>query len=81
MAGIGFPHGRREQLAVDLQRWLADNTGTELGSFDAGFLLDFIGQTLGPHYYNQGVRDAQAVLAARMDELQSVLEQLEQAER
>ena len=80
MAGIQFSREQQDVLAADLQRWLLDNTSAELGRFEAGFLLDHVSQLLGAYWYNQGVRDAQAVLAPRVDDLQEALEQLEQAE-
>jgi Uncharacterized conserved protein len=80
MAGIQFSREQQDVLAADLQRWLLDNTSAELGRFEAGFLLDHVSQLLGAYWYNQGVRDAQAVLARRVDDLQEALEQLEQAE-
>ena len=81
MKDIQFSGSQHEQLATDLQQWLANNTSAEIGRFEAGFLLDHVSQLLGAYWYNQGVRDAQAVLAARVDELQGCLEQLEQTER
>jgi len=80
MAGIQFSREQQDVLAADLQRWLLDNTSAEIGRFEAGFLLDHVSQLLGAYWYNQGVRDAQTVLARRVDDLQEALEQLEQAE-
>ncbi len=80
MAGIQFSREQQDVLAADLQRWLLDNTSAELGRFEAGFLLDHVSQLLAAYWYNQGVRDAQAVLSRRVDDLQEALEQLEQAE-
>ena len=80
MQGIHFSRDQHEQLAADLQQWLANNTSADIGRFEAGFLLDHVSQLLGAYWYNQGVRDAQAVLARRVDDLQEALEQLEQAE-
>lgn len=79
MAAIGFPREQQSVLADQLQRWFADNSEHTLGSFEAGFLLDFISEQLGPHYYNRGVQDAQALLAQRVDELHESLSMLEQS--
>jgi len=81
MAGIQFSRQQQDVLAAELQRWLTENTSAEIGRFEAGFLLDHVSQLLGAYWYNQGVRDAQAVLAKRVDEIQGALEQLEQVER
>jgi uncharacterized protein (DUF2164 family) len=50
----------------------------DLGQFDADFLLDFISKEMGNLYYNQGLYDAQTVLAANMDSLTDAIYQLEQ---
>lgn len=80
MPGIQFSRQQQDVLAADLQRWLRDNTSAEIGRFEAGFLLEHVSELLGAYWYNQGVRDAQAVLAQRVDEIQGALEQLEQSE-
>lgn len=74
---ITLDRASREDLVAQLQHYMARELQHELGSFDAGFLLDFMTGTLGAHCYNQGVRDAQAVLVARMDDLGDALYQLE----
>lgn len=81
MSGIHFSREQQDVLAAELQRWLIENTSAEIGRFEAGFLLDHVSQLLGAYWYNQGVRDAQAVLARRLNEIQDALEQLEQPER
>ena len=80
MTAIRFDRQQHDALAAELQQWLAENTDATIGRFQAGFLLDHVSQLLGAHWYNQGVRDAQAVLAKRVDEIQGALEQLEQPE-
>lgn len=79
MAGIRFNRQQQAELSALLQGWFADNTEHRLGSFEAGFLLDFISEQLGPHYYNRGVQDAQTLLSARVDELHESLTMLEQS--
>ena len=49
----------------------------ELGGFDAEFLLDFLSKELGAYYYNQGLRDAQAVFLKRVGELTDQVSELE----
>ncbi len=48
---------------------LKDEHDLELGQFDTLDLLDFLAETLGPIYYNQGLYDAQVVLRKRADDL------------
>jgi uncharacterized protein (DUF2164 family) len=46
---------------------LKDTLDVEIDPFDALDLLDFLSETLGPHYYNQGLHDAQAIVKNRVD--------------
>ena len=50
----------------------------QIGQFDAEFLLDFFSQELGAYYYNHGLYDAQAALAAKLEDVQDAIYQLEQ---
>lgn len=75
---LNLDRATRDDLVAQLQQYLARELQLEVGSFDAGFLLDHVTGTLGAHCYNQGVRDAQAALNARMDDLSDALYQLEQ---
>lgn len=77
MAEIEFPAQQKQQLVQKLQKYMSDELEVELGQFDADFLLDFISKEMGKHYYNQGLYDAQTVLADRMDSLVEVIYQLE----
>ncbi|MBU3003850.1 DUF2164 domain-containing protein [Paraglaciecola arctica] len=77
MAEIEFPAQQKQQLVQKLQKYMSDELEIELGQFDADFLLDFISKEMGKHYYNQGLYDAQTVLADRMDSLVEVIYQLE----
>ena len=40
-----------------------------LGDIPAQMLLDFLIESLGPAFYNRGLYDAQAVIAARLEDL------------
>ena len=77
MSKIELPKETREALTRALTRYLKDELDVEVAGFDAVFLLDFIVETLGPHIYNQGLADAQALLAKKLDELGEVILQLE----
>ena len=67
----------RVQLAARLRAYLKDELDVEVGGLDAEFLLDFMADRVGPRFYNQGLRDAAAALAKRMDVLTEALEELE----
>jgi uncharacterized protein (DUF2164 family) len=69
MSKIELPKDTRDALTRALSRYLKDELDVEVTGFDAQFLLDFIIETTGPHVYNQGLADAQALLAKKLDEL------------
>ncbi len=68
---------QREQLVKDLQTYMEAELDRPLGQFEAEFLLDFIIDKLAPHFYNQGVYDAQASVGQQMENLVESLYQLE----
>ncbi|AUH52634.1 DUF2164 domain-containing protein [Chromobacterium sp. ATCC 53434] len=67
-----------QQLAPQVQGYLADQLGLEIGSFDARFLLDFVAEKIGRDIYNKALHDAQTALQARMESLQAAIWELEQ---
>ena len=77
MTKIEFSKEMREALAEALSRYLKAELDLEVKGFDAQFLLDFISHTLGPHYYNQGLWDAQAALQKKLDLISQAIDELE----
>lgn len=78
MEKISFDKDEKALLVRRLQLYFNEELRQPIGQFDAEFLLDFIGEELGAYWYNRGVRDAQALLAARFEDVQDALYQLEQ---
>jgi uncharacterized protein (DUF2164 family) len=77
MSKIELPKATADELAQALTRYLKAELDLEVKGFDAVFLVDFITETLGPHYYNKGLADAQALLSKKVDELGEAIYQLE----
>lgn len=69
MPAIELPKDTRDAAARTLSKYLKDELDLEVNGFDAVFLFDFITERLGPLFYNQGLYDAQAVLAKKSDEI------------
>jgi len=78
MNQINFPKEQKNLLTAKLQRYFEQELNQELGEFDAEFLLDFFSEQLGAHFYNQGLRDAQAVLLGKIDDITEAIEEIEQ---
>ena len=77
MPAIEFGKDEKRRIVERIRRYFADELGQEIGGFDAEFLLDFFAREIGVDFYNRGVRDAQAALAARIDDVQDAIVQLE----
>jgi uncharacterized protein (DUF2164 family) len=77
MSKIEHSKEAREAAARALSRYLKDELDLEVSGFDAVFLTDFVTETLGPHFYNQGLADAQAILSKKLDEIGESIYQLE----
>jgi uncharacterized protein (DUF2164 family) len=67
MSRIEFDKETRDLLSRGIRRRLKDTLEVEIDPFDALDLLDFLSETLGPYYYNQGLHDAQAIVKDRVD--------------
>ena len=49
---------RRRAMVRDLQAWLLDERGEEVGELAAGFILDYVLDLAGPDLYNAALEDA-----------------------
>jgi uncharacterized protein (DUF2164 family) len=79
MSKIELPKDAAEAAAKALSRYLKEELDLEVKGFDAVFLVDFITERLGAYFYNQGLYDAQAILAKKTDELGEAILGLEKA--
>ncbi len=77
MSSIELDKKIREGLAQALTRYLKDELDLEVKGFDAVFLLDFIIETLGPHLYNQGLHDAQALFRDKLELINEAIYEIE----
>ena len=69
----------RDALVRALTRYLKDELDLEIGGMDAVLLLDFIAERFGPHYYNQALYDARALISAKMETLGDAVYELEKS--
>lgn len=77
MEAIRFGAEEKTVLVGKLQRYFSEELKQPIGRFDAEFMLDFLSEELGAYYYNRGVADAQAVLAAKAEDLADAVWQLQ----
>lgn len=69
MARIEFDKPVRDALAYKLSRYLSKELDCDASALQAGFLLDFISEQMGPYYYNQGVQDAQTLFREKLEDV------------
>jgi len=77
MSSIEFTKNEKEILVKKIQLYLKEELNQEIGSFDAQFLLDFIGEEIGAYFYNRGLYEAQVVLEKRLDTITDAIYDLE----
>lgn len=74
---ITLPDPTRQALVDAIKHYFRTERDEEIGDLQAGFLLDFVLETVGPSVYNQALRDAQARLQTAVADLDVTLHQPE----
>ena len=77
MSKIELEKPVREALTRALTRYLKDELDVEIGGMDAILFLDFIAEKLGPHFYNQGLADAQVILSKKLEQIAEAIYEIE----
>jgi len=78
MKPIKFEKEERSAIVARIQRYFVDELDSEIGGIPAELLLNFFSEEIGPFYYNQGLADAQAVMARMTDTINDEIYGLEQ---
>ena len=83
MSEITFTTEERSIICRKIQLYFQEELEQEqeLGQFDAGFLLDFFAEEIGPYFYNRGLYDAQAILETRMENIAEAIYEIEKPTR
>jgi uncharacterized protein (DUF2164 family) len=81
MAKIELDCKTAEVLAAAVAQHLKEELEVEIGVFEAGDLVRILAERIGPVFYNQGLKDAQALLRARLETITDAIEGLEKPER
>ena len=78
MKAIKLASDEKSILVDKIQQYLLTELDCDTGQFDTEFFLDFLTKELGGFYYNQGLFDAQAILANKIDAINESISELEQ---
>jgi len=77
MAKIEFSKAEKELITRKVQMYFREELDQELGQFDSEFLIDFFAEEVGAYFYNRGLRDAQAVIEAKVADIADALYEIE----
>ncbi|MFT4955522.1 MAG: hypothetical protein ACI8U3_001915 [Brevundimonas sp.] len=77
MKPVELSREARAAATARLRTWLSDELDQDIGGLQAETLLDALSAEIGPLFYNRGVADARAVVAARAEDLDEALYGLE----
>ncbi len=77
MSKIEFSKEEKEIIVRKIQLYFREELESDIGQFDAQFLLDFITEEVGSYFYNRGLYDAQTILEKRMEEITDAVYELE----
>ena len=77
MTSINITNEDKARVIQGLTDYLSQEHDLELGQFEAEFLYDFIAKKMGAFFYNQGLYDAQQILADKMDALTDAIYEIE----
>lgn len=69
MHTITFDAQEKAQLVTKIKTYFAKELDSEIGGFDAEFLLEFFTKELGARYYNQGLYDGLESVKSRFETL------------
>ncbi len=79
MSQIEFSAAEKEAMVAKVKDYFRNKLDQEIGGFDAEFLLDFFAEEIGAHFYNRGLRDAQALFMRKVDDLSEAIYELEKS--
>lgn len=77
MSTVEFTRDEKELIVQKIQNYFEEELNSEIGQFDAEFLLDFIAKELGNYFYNRGLFDAQAILEKKLENITEAIYELE----
>ncbi|HWJ79721.1 MAG TPA: DUF2164 domain-containing protein [Niallia sp.] len=68
---------QQNKMISDIQYFFSQERGEEISEFAAERVLDFVKESLAPHFYNTGIKDARKTVEERYFSLEDELLTLE----
>ncbi len=69
MSQIKLNTEQTARIVEMLQAYFKDKLDSDIGRFDAEFLLDFFSAEIGVYFYNQGIADSQQLLNSQLESM------------
>ena len=79
MKPITFSREEIAAITAKLRAYFRDELEIDLATLPAEMLVDFLGREIGPFFYNRGLYDAQAVVAAKAEDIGEAIAGLERS--
>lgn len=79
MKPIAFSREETAAITAKLRTYFRDELDIDLAALPAEMLVDFLGREIGPFFYNRGLYDAQAVVAAKAEDIGEAIAGLERS--
>ena len=79
MKPIAFSREEPAAITAKLRTYFRDELDIDLATLPAEMLVDFLGREIGPFFYNRGLYDAQAVVAAKAEDIGEAIAGLERS--
>ncbi|WP_078410184.1 DUF2164 domain-containing protein [Priestia abyssalis] len=74
---IKFSQEQKNRMIADIQRFFEEERGEEIGELAAESVLEFVKEHLGPHFYNQAIKDTKELIEQKMLSIEEDLYALE----
>ena len=73
-----FTSEQKEDITDKIKAYFERELDSEIGGFEAEFLLEFFAKEIGGHFYNQGLHDSQKAITEQIESLQDKLYSMEE---
>lgn len=75
---LDFTNEQKEEIVTKIKAYFENELDSDIGGFDAEFLLEFFAKEIGGHFYNRGLQDAHNVIKEQMSSLEERLYSMEE---
>lgn len=74
---IHFSKQQKDQMISEIQRFFYEERNEEIGIIAAESAFEFFKDFLGPHFYNEAIKDARMLMEEKMSSIEDELFSLE----